>query len=206
MQITVTRALAQIKSLEERITRATQAAFVSYRVGEKSAGGSPVADVETTLKANLQSVTAMIAQRDSLKAAVIRSNAETSVEIGGQTLTVAEAIERKGSIRFLQTLLGSLKSQAGQAKLQVERKNQEMQVRLDALLQTAVGKDRKITDEDMGAIGNPFKQANEAFLIDPLQIDTVIAKLEAEVDAFLTEVDYALSEKNATTQIVVEAQ
>jgi hypothetical protein len=206
MQITVTRALAQIKSLEDRIARATSNPFVSFRVGEKSAGGSPVAEVEATLKANMQSVKAMIAQRDKLKAAVIRSNAVVAVTIGGEVMTVAEAIERKGSIRFEQSLLANLKSQAGQARLQVERKNQEMQTRLDTLLQTAVGKDRKITDEDMGAIGNPFKLANEAFLIDPLKVDEEIAQLEKKIDAFVTEVDYALSEKNATTQIEVEDQ
>lgn len=204
MTISVTRALAQIKSLDARITEATAGnAFITYQINGKTAGGSKVSEVETVLKANLQSVKDMITQRQALKATVVASNAVTMVEIAGCTMTVAQAIERKTSIQQERALLQQLKVQFLRASKEVENGNQQMQVRLDKLIETAVGKDRKVDQAEIAAIVEPFKAANEVKLVDPAGIQQVIQELENNINAFMTEVDYALSEINAVTHIHV---
>jgi len=203
MAISVTRALAQVKSLNDRIARATAVPFTTTITGGKHATGKPVQEVEVTLKSSLQSVQDLIAQRKALKSAIVRSNALTTVEIAGVQMTVAEAIERKASIGLEQTLLQQLRGQVAQVNAAVERSNVEMTKRLDQLLTTAVGKERQATTQELEAISAPFKAQNEAKAVDPNDLPKVIEAMATEIDAFLLEVDYALSERNATTIIEV---
>lgn len=200
-KISVTRALAQVKQLNDRIARGISVPFITCATGGKHPTGKPIAEIETTLTAQLQSVKALIEQRKALKSAIVQSNAVTQVTVAGETLTVAEAIERKGSIQLEKQLLGQLKGQLQQVNAAVERTNVEVQKRLEALLVTAVGKDRKVDDKELAAITDPFKAQNEAKAVDPNNITLVIEKLQDSIDAFELEVDFALSEINATTLI-----
>ncbi|ATW58357.1 hypothetical protein CNR37_00150 [Pseudomonas phage ventosus] len=202
-EISITRALAQVKALNDRIARATSVVFVTTTVGGKHASGKPAQEVGEQLKSNLQSVQALIEQRKAIKSAIVRSNAVTNVVIAGVTQTVAEAIERKSSIVLEQTLLQQLRVQQAQAVSAVERTNVAVAARLDDLIKTAVGKDRQVTAADLAAITTPFEAQNKAEVLDPSDITKVIEQLTTDIDAFLLEVDFALSEVNATTKIVV---
>lgn len=202
-KISVTRALAQIKSLNDRIEKGISVPFVTNITGGKHATGKSIDEITKTLSASLQSVKDLIEQRKALKSAVVRSNATTKVTINGTELTVAEAIERKSSIALEQRLLHQLKGQLAQVTANVERSNVEMTKRLDQLLVTAVGKDRQASTAELDAISKPFKEQNEAKALDPNDLSKVIEQLQADIDGFLLEVDYALSEINATTQVEV---
>ena len=202
-KISVTRALAQVKALTDKIKRGTAVPFITNQTGGKHATGKPVQEIEVELTANLQSVTDLIAQRKALKSAIVRSNAVTTVTINGVTTTVAEAIERKSSIELERALLHQLKGQQAQVNLQVERTNVDMSKRLDDLIRTAVGKDRQASETELAAITAPFKAQNEGKAVDPNDLTAKIAALEKDIDSFVLEVDYALSEVNATTIIDV---
>ncbi|QNR53893.1 hypothetical protein phiK7A1_105 [Pseudomonas phage phiK7A1] len=202
-QISITRALAQVKSLNDRIQRGTAVPFITQQIGGKHASGKAVQEVEKTLKASLQSVRDLIAERNRLKSAIVRSNAVAQVVIGGNTMTVAEAIERKTSIALEQNLLQQLRGQQAQVNASVERTNVDVQKRLEALLVTAVGKDRQTSSAELEAITGPFKAQNEGKAVDPNDLTVVIDAMSEVIDTFLLEVDYALSEINATTIITV---
>jgi len=125
----------------------------------------------------------------------------TSVTIAGVVQTVAEAIERKGSIQLEQQLLQTLRQQLASQQALVERTNVTVQQRLDTLIQTAVGKDRKVEASELAAITGPFEAQNKAEVLDPSDVQKQIDALAADIDAFLLEVDFALSEVNATTLV-----
>lgn len=203
-QISITRALAEIKSLNDRIEKATRGTvFVSTTVGGKTVNGTDLQTTANTLKANLQSVRDLIARRQLVKAAVIRSNSNTVVTINGVQMTVAEAIERKGSIDKERTLLAVLNQQLGQVRSIVERKNIEMQARIDTMVLAAVGKDRKATEEELDAISKPYIASNITAPLDPNGLEVVVAKMEEDINGFVFEVDFVLSEANAKTTIEV---
>lgn len=202
-KISVTRALAQKKALNDKIARATSVPFITVMTGGKHATGKSQAELETTLKASVQTVKDLIAQRKVLTSAIVRSNAVTEVTIAGQKLTVAEAIERKGSIEFEKSFLAQLKGQLAQVNANVERTNVDVQRRLEDLLKTAVGKDRKVDDSELKAITDPFRAQNEAKALDPNDVFKLVESLQSEIEAFELEVDFALSEVNATTLIEV---
>ena len=138
-----------------------------------------------------------------MKTAIIRSNATTTVEVNGVKMTVAEAIERKGSIDKEVMLLTELQRQLAQSRTAVERNNVTMQQRLDEMIKAAVGKDRKATTEEIDGISNPFIAANVTALLDPSGLEAVVEQLAKDIDGFRFEVDFALSEVNARTTIDV---
>lgn len=202
-QITVTRALAQIKALNDRIGRGTSVSFVTTTTGGKHESGKPEQEVRVQLEANLQSVVDLIKQRAVLKGAVVRSNAVTKVVIGGVEMTVAEAIERKASILYDKALLNQLVHQLQQQQAKAERANVLMQPRLDQLIQTTVGKDRKVDETELKSITDLFNKQNRSELVDPSGLSKVIEDLSKEINAFDEEVDFSLSEVNAVTKITV---
>ena len=204
-EITVTRALTQVKTLDERIAGFAQKSepVVSYKIGQKSAGGRPVAEVEQLINASFQSVQDLIKQRNAIKAAIIRSNSDTKVSIGGVEMTVAEAIERKGSIRLEAALLQTMKAQLAAATQKVEQSNRQMEADLQQLMVAAVGKDRQVGEAELSAIRDPFMAQKQASLIDPLNLAKQIAELDASITGFTSEVDFVLSESNAITKIVI---
>ena len=59
------------------------------------------------------------------------SNAVTKVNICGQEMTVAEAIETKSSIKNYKNLLANLKRQYSECNRQVENTNQSVRNRLN---------------------------------------------------------------------------
>ena len=201
-QISVTRALAECKSLNDRIEKATRSTvFISTTVGGKTVNGSDLQATTNTLRGNLQSIQDLIARRQVVKGAIVRSNAVTKVTINGVEMTVAEAIERKGSIDKERALLAVLTQQLGQARAGVERQNAQMTQRLDTMIQAAVGKDRKATEDEIEAISKPYTASNITALLDPSGLEAVIEKMTKEIDGFLLEVDFTLSESNAKTLI-----
>lgn len=203
-QISITRALAEIKILSDRIATAASAGMVSVVVDGKSVdSGKPTQEVEAILKANLQQAQDLIKRREVLKSAIVVSNAKTNVTIGSQEMTVAEAIERKQSVAFQQQLLQALKTQLMRANAKVNQTNTEVEARADALVQTAVGRDRKVEQAEIDAIVKPFRAKNEASIADPNKVADVIATMENEISDFVLNVDFALSEVNAVTKIDV---
>lgn len=204
-EITVTRALTQVKTLDERIAAFAQKAepVVSYKIGQKSAGGRPIQEVEQLIGASFQSVQGLITQRNTIKAAIIRSNSDTKVVINGVTMTVAEAIERKSSIRLEAGLLQTMRGQLGAVTAKVEQLNRQMEADLQALMVAAVGKDRQVTEGELSAIRDPFIAQKQAALIDPLNLAAQITALDNSITGFVAEVDFVLSESNAITKIVV---
>lgn len=201
-QISITRALAEIKSLNDRIEKATRStAFITITQGGKMVNGGDLQATSNTLRANLQSVQDLIARRTAVKAQIIRSNAVTNVTINGVEMSVAEAIERKGSIDKERALLAVLTQQLNTVRTTVERNNVAMQGRIDTMLQAAVGKERKATEEELEAISKPYTASNITAPLDPSGLEAVIAKMESEINGFVFEVDFVLSEANAKTLI-----
>ena len=159
--------------------------------------------MEKAIKEQYQTFGDLVTRRNRLKCAIVKSNAETKVKIGEKDMTVAEAIERKNSIGYEQQMINSLVTQFRQATAQVEKTNSDANQRLNQMLEVNLGKDRKTSEEDFEAISKPFMAKNEAKIIDPLKIEELSQKLQSDVDDFKLNVDFALSESNALTQIVV---
>jgi len=201
-QMSITQALPELKLLEKRIEKVVEGIQDWCKVAHN---GAPV-DKDKHKKeteAQLQSFNDLVKRRDTIKRAIILSNANTRVKIGQFEGTVAEAIEYKMSIRFKRNLLDSMKESLQTKRDEYERKKGEVDGRLERLLQSELGKDVKTNPETITALTNSFRDNNKVELVDPLSLAEKIQALEDELDSFATNVDWVLSQANATTMIQV---
>jgi len=162
--------------------------------------------VQTTNKGWLRVILyyALSENQRRVKAAVVLSNANTKVKVDGIEYTVAEAIERKAKLHHDESFLQRLKMQFITHNTKVEDENAALPEKLEKYLQSILGDKDKRTVEDITAHTKLFEDRNKYELIDPCDITKQIEKLEESVLGFKTEVDYVLSESNATTFIEVE--
>jgi len=206
-RISITEALTELKLYDSKITKALCS---SVFIGGKKKSSDKVGNFKTDnfvelAKSSYQSVKDLIANRAKIKSAVVQSNAVTTVEIAGETYTVAEAIERKNSICYDKALLGEMKSQYAKITDMVTKENNRVDAQVDKMLETFLGKDseKKVSETDLSTISDPYRAKNEWELIDPLGLYEKIQTLESAIDAFEADVDVRLSISNSVTYIEV---
>lgn len=207
-KLSITKALSELKLLDARINKEISNSIfvVSNKKSAQKVNFTTKDDFEKDVKSKYESVQSLIKRRDLIKRAIVMSNAVTKVTIADVEMTVADAIERKTSIVYEQTLLNTLKRQTMNSKSTVATENQKVEIRLDQQLNQMFGNDNVSAKTSEGAIAyaKEFRNQNEFELIDPLSIDKEIEKLEKGIDDFLSEVDYVLSTSNALTEIEIE--
>jgi hypothetical protein len=204
-KITATKALVELKMLKKRITDKIQTSlFVSAVRGEdkKTIQQMDLEKADAEIKASKQSITALIARRNAIKTALVRANAEATVEVGGKTYTVAEAIERKNSIGYDVALLTAMKTQYGHIVGVVEAHNSKVDANLQNVLKS-LGDSKTIDKASIETTVKSLRKLDEVKMFDPINIKKSIDDLEADIDKFKAEVDTALSVVNATTIIEV---
>jgi hypothetical protein len=206
-KISITEALNELKLYDAKISKA----IGSHKYVGAAKKSSNLIGVQTkevysdNAKAGYRSVVDLIANRNKLKSLIVKSNAITEVTISGKTMTVAEAIERKNSIQFEIDLLNTMKMQYASASSTVLNENKKVDNQIDKMLEgfTSKDSDKKLSKEDLSAISDPYRNANEFELIDPLKIFDEMLRLEAELDGFNSSVNTTLVLSNATTFIEV---
>ena len=210
-KMSVTRALAELKRLDDRLNRMStdQSIFVSVAVGQgdkqKVLGVSDtVQNVVSQIQSNRDRVNSMIEMRAKIKSAVVASNAATKVKLGTREMTVAEAIELKKSIVVKRNMLDAYRRQVIQANALVTKQNATLDAQIEMNLATIYGNEKGKVDASMfEAIAKPQREQKEASLIDPIKINDLIKSLEEEISLVETELDFTLSEINAKTEIEV---
>jgi hypothetical protein len=207
MKVSITRALAELKLLDSKITRkiagtkfATQNKVNNNRID----GVYSKDEYDTHVKSEYQSITDLISRRSSFKSMIVKSNAETIVKIGEKSMSVAEAIERKDSIKYDKMMLAQLQQSYNYALSRTEQENFKEQTKLDNLLVAQYGADAKTgKTPDIAATTEGFWKTNQWLVIDPLNLKNKIEKLQSEIEEFENNVDFVLSEINSRTDIEV---
>ena len=203
----VTHGLNELKLLDSRILkRISDTGFITCsKKSAKKISGVGKDTYRKLSKSGYDSVIDLIARRNAIKSAIVKSNAITKVTIAGKEMTVAEAIERKSSISYEHNLLNELTSQLSSARTKLERENAKVDEQIDALLTTAYGKDskEKISEGMHDAIAVPYREANEYEYVEGFDVKATIVSLSDDIDSFLSEVDTVLQVSNSTTTIEV---
>ena len=212
-KMTVHKALSELKTIDDRITKAIGA--VPYVLAVKNSAekinGMTVATFKENMKSGYQKVNDLMARRDAMKRAVVLSNATTKVQIGGNEYTVAEAIEMKNhGVEFKKALLNTMTYAYKSAQNELNRNGDEaLEKKAEQYILSVISaqpKDSKMSvdSEAMKALRKTYIENNKFTLIDPLDVASVMEKLEKEINEFETEVDAALSVANALTVIEFE--
>lgn len=207
-KMNVHQALAELKTMDKRIEKAIQTPewVVTNKHSNGKINGVTIAEHTANIKAQYQKAMDLILRRDAIKRAVVNSNAVTKVLIAGVEYTVAEAIDKKNNgTQFLSMMARRLAHDHTQAKLLADRENgSRLEDRADVFVKSLIGNtDTKGMTEEIKARREDFIEAQTLDIVDPIGAVKEIERLEEEVNAFLTNVDAALSVSNAITEIVV---
>lgn len=205
MDITITRALRELKTLDARIIKKiNETTFAtSKKSKENITGFKTINDFENKAKESIQSIQDLMNRRKQIKTAIVESNAKTIVEVVGVKMTVADAIERKNFIEVEKTLLRKMNSDYGQAQIRVEQQNELAQDRLDTQLNNMISKDGKTDLNAVEGYKKLFWESEETKLIDPVNVNVIASKMAQDIETFEDDVDVALSEINARTFISI---
>lgn len=206
-QITIHAALAEIKKLKQRIEKGTKnAVFIGNM--KKSADtvngyAHSKQDFKTIVEANYKSLTDLIKNLNEYKSKITLSNAVTTLEVGQEVMTVAEAINRKQYIEYEKTLLKTMKNQYDRVVSNTTFRNEEVESDLNDQVMALTNKDPKAKDNLAGFM-EQYRNSNSWENIDPLNLKAKIDELEERIFDFEANVDAALSVSNATTTITIE--
>lgn len=211
-KISITRALVELKRLDARIDRAiSSGVFSAVQLGTDNATAKvmnsqkSVEDVKKEINASFQSVDSLIANRSELKAAIVASNAVTTVELAGTRMTVAAAIELKATLLTRKTYLAGVRTQLASAKTLADRANVKMNEEILAATNALLGGQKEVKDTAMvDAIAATQRKQKEASVIQQSFVETRMKELEDVVLNIETELDFVLSESNALTVVEIK--
>lgn len=202
-EISITRALSELKTLDARIQRLTESKWVAMAINKKVSNSTDQQDFCATVKATKQQLADLMERRNKIKCAIVQSNAVTKVTIGSTEYTVAEAIERKNTVQQEEALVHVLQNQLLKVNAEVEKHNMVANNQLNNLLGQMVSKEAAVAQESIDALSASFREQNFAVLVDPLGIETLVKELQESISEFKMNVDFSLSEINAVTKITV---
>jgi hypothetical protein len=160
-------------------------------------------DFKQSANSDFQSANDLMARRDKIKNAIVLSNATTLVDIAGTKMTVSQAIEFKNTIAYKTEMLALLKKQRQMVIVEVDAHRQRVQTKVDDNVKIICGKDGKPDAAIIKTVTDGIMAGDPIDVYDPLNLDKVIKQMETEIEDFRANVDFVLSESNATTLIEV---
>lgn len=215
MKMTVHRALARLKSTEDRIiNKINNSVFVSSTVGKTGmCKGISVEKMNAQIEADYKSISDMIHNYEEIRLAIVRSNSgigehTTNVMYADENrkITLSEVLAyQKHILPLKNSVVNTMKSQMYAATNDIERTNEIVSNQASKVLDGFAGKnsDQKIEKEQAEVIIKAYLENNQKTFVDPLNIRELISKLSKEYEDDFVWADSCLSEVNALRTIEV---
>ena len=222
MEITIQEGLNELKLLEKRIQKGTQALVptVIYTEREASNKSTKLSKFNTVIdsdefvkkaKGDIDSVKALIKRRASIKSAISKANAVTEVDIHGVKMTIAEAIDRKLHIELEKDLYTTLHNSYRLTLIEVDKYNAEISRLNETLLNEEVKRENSSEPiADRIAKLNTQLQKREASILsgitdepDGSDVPSYIEEKLNELTDFEASFALALTVANVTTKITI---
>ncbi len=207
-QMTLTRALNEVKLTEKKIAGLTDKmtgwTIITKNGKITSSKYDNLDQFESTVKTNKDKVNTLIDYRNKVKRALIAANNITQVTIGGKTMTIADAIDRKAFATTELNLYRKISLDVKNTQNQFDAEQRKVDMKVDDLINTALEGDGKKDPEVVKGIEKSVRENNKFVLEDKNKITQWVETSIEEVEEFLNEVDFVLSEVNAKTTIEID--
>ena len=203
-EFTLTRALAELKLYDSKISKAiNELKPVSYSINNivTDYRQTPKEFIET-YNSQMQSISDLRNNKVLLKNALMKANSETLIKIGNKEYTIVEALNRKADIRTEQQLINVMKQHLNNAisKSNIIKDNIEVNIE-NAINSKSSSSSNQSKDYVQNIRDSYANQMPE--LVNADVVEKLIKEKELEIEEFVSEVDFVLSEVNATTKIKV---
>ena len=160
-----------------------------------------------------QQIQDLIDRFQKIDAAIVASNANTTINTTYGSFTVAGAISLRSRLRGagsydgdadFETALQLKMEKEFQTRVTVaEMKNKQLQSTAESMRLSILGKDTKVKDEKPLEVVEAYVKENTTELVDPLDVQKKVAALQEKRDTLLSELDTQIKVSNATTFIEV---
>lgn len=207
--MSITRALTRAKTIEKQLARLVESQFVVTLMKREVDDESDVfKDNLKMTQANFDQFNDLFAELNNIKAAVRKSNEVTKVVIGGEELTVADALVYKNTIAYRNSFLDRITRENRNAESRVEQSKISADTKFasvrENLIKNSQGQD--VSEDYLKTVLTEEERRLKKAIVEVKVsgINNVNDYIEAErkrIDTFIEEVDYVLSESNATTII-----
>lgn len=207
--MSITRALTRAKTIEKQLARLVESQFVVTLMKREVDDVSDVyQDNLKMTQSNFDQFNALFAELNNIKAAVRKSNEVTKVVIGGEELTVADALVYKNTIVYRNNFLDRITRENRNAESRVEQSKINADTKFasvrENLIKNSQGQD--VSEDYLKTVLTEEERRLKKAIVEVKVsgINNVNEFIEAErkrIDTFIEEVDYVLSESNATTII-----
>lgn len=204
---TVTRALTRVKTLVDRLEQLgdTSSRNVSRFIGtvlETRKDSDTTKKYIETANSEFNSFNDLFNELIKIKDAIKASNAKTTITLNGKTMTISEAITLKEYIAVKRNFYRELLNQYNNCEQAVNRAENEIEDKARRQIEKL--------NLDSNTNYDALLDATRASVVKDTRINIVgidnIEKLREEynnIDFFLEEIDYKLSESNAVTTITL---
>ena len=207
---TITRALSRINALQDKLQKAADLTYVTT-VNTIKLNSEDTLKTLTDLKANIQSAEAIKLEILKLKLKIQESNLSTIVTINNKEMTVREAIELKYLYEnYFSRISNVMTDQLRRSKLKQSAAQTEIENAQQEAIKQLTAMDSSISSAEIESRSKfsieLVRQTKEISVIsfngteDP---ENSVKNYIEEISTYLEEVDYVLSESNATTTIEV---
>ena len=204
-ELTLTRALAELKLLDSKISKAIQELkSVSYSVNNIVPEFRVTSDeFKANYNSQMQSIQDLRNNKVILKNALMKANAETKVTIGGKEYTILEALNRKTDISTENLLVQTMKKQLSASIANVNSINNSIESNIENTIRSKSASSGNQSKDYIQTVRDSYKPQMPE-LVNADVVEKLIKDKEEEISEFIAEVDYALSEVNAITKIKVD--
>lgn len=207
--MSITRALTRAKTIEKQLARLVESQFVVTLMKREVDDESDVfKDNLKMTQANFDQFNDLFAELNNIKAAVRKSNEVTKVVIGGEELTVADALVYKNTIVYRNNFLDRITRENRNAESRVEQSKISADTKFasvrENLIKNSQGQDvsedylKTVLTEEERRLKKAIVEVKVSGIKD---VNEYIEEERKRIDTFIEEVDYVLSESNATTII-----
>ena len=158
-----------------------------------------------------QQIMDLIDRYQRIDAAIVASNASTTVSTGFGEFTVAAAIALRNRVKgsgmyadkgtFEEDLATQLERQYQTAVQTADFKNKGLENQAETMRLSILGKDSKTKDTKPLEVVDAYIRENTTEVIDPLESQKKAQALREKIDTLLTELDTQIKVSNATTPI-----
>ena len=160
-----------------------------------------------------QQIQDLIDRFQKIDAAIVASNANTTIDTSYGSFTVAGAISLRSRLRGAGSYDGEADFESAlqhkmerdfQARVSLaEMKNKQLQNTAESMRLSILGKDTKVKDDKPLEVVEAYVKENTTEIVDPLDVQKKTAMLQEKRDTLLTELDTQIKVSNATTFIEV---
>lgn len=203
-EYTLTRALVEIKLYDSKIEKAIKELnSVSYKVNEiVPEYRMTESDFLSEYNSQMQKIKDLRENKTALKNALMKANAETIVKIADKEYTILEALNKKADIYLDNMMVNVLNSQLKTAISKVNTISEKIESDIERTINAKSSSSGNQNKEYIQQVRESYK-TQIPVLVNDVVVENLIKTKTDEIENFLAEVDFALSEVNAVTKIKV---